>query len=219
VLEIGALQEKLVARRRGGYCFEHNSLFAAVLDQLGFRVTRLSARVVWMATPGAPPSPRTHMLLSVDVGGAAFVADVGFGGCVALLPLRFDAGPAQPEPGAPMRLSAADGSYTLSVLTGAEWRDAYRFTREPCVPADYEVANWYTSTHPASHFRHNLVLERARAQVRIKAFNRRVTRRFADGRSEEIVMRDADELAVVLDRDFGIDPPADPATIFARLPA
>src|ERR1700724_825750 len=67
-LDLASLQAKLVADRRGGYCFAHNMLFAAVLETLGFRVTRLAARV-YMGQP-SPTRPKTHMLLRVEAGGS-----------------------------------------------------------------------------------------------------------------------------------------------------
>src|SRR6516225_6929382 len=76
-LDLASLQAKLVCGRRGGYCFEQNLLFAAVLEHVGFGVTRLAARVRFGATRLLP---RTHMLLAVDAGSEMFLADVGFGG-------------------------------------------------------------------------------------------------------------------------------------------
>ena len=66
-LDLAALQAKLVTGRRGGYCFEQNTLFKAVLEALGFSVTSLAARVLWMVPPGAPPNPRAHMVLKVGL--------------------------------------------------------------------------------------------------------------------------------------------------------
>jgi N-hydroxyarylamine O-acetyltransferase len=76
-LDLAALASKLVTARRGGYCFEQNTLFAAVLESLGFVVTRLAARVRFGSTA---IRPRSHMLLSVAIDGVEWLADVGFGG-------------------------------------------------------------------------------------------------------------------------------------------
>ena len=78
-LDLSAVQDKLVARRRGGYCFEQNLLFKAVLECVGFPVIGLAGRVRWMSPPGAPLGPRTHMFLRVDTPEGAYLADVGFG--------------------------------------------------------------------------------------------------------------------------------------------
>src|SRR5688572_15229707 len=87
-LDLDSLQAKLVDARRGGYCFEHNLLFSAVLEDLGFAVTRLAARVRQRRSDVAP---RTHMLLLVDVDGQTLLADVGFGAEGLLLPVPFGA--------------------------------------------------------------------------------------------------------------------------------
>jgi N-hydroxyarylamine O-acetyltransferase len=84
-LDIEALREKLVDARRGGYCFEHATLFANVLEQLGFRVARHSARVVLFFPRHAVG--RLHMFLTIELSEGVFVADPGFGGPAALAPI------------------------------------------------------------------------------------------------------------------------------------
>ena len=79
-ISLPAVQAKLIAGRRGGYCFEQNTLFLAVLRELGFDVEPLLARVVWMRPADAPAGPRTHMVLRVTLEGRPWLADVGFGG-------------------------------------------------------------------------------------------------------------------------------------------
>src|SRR5690349_12520297 len=74
-LDLASLQAKMVQRRRGGYCFEQNHLFRAALEAIGFAVTGLGGRVVWMSPPGAPLGARGHMLLKVDLDGAPWLAD------------------------------------------------------------------------------------------------------------------------------------------------
>ena len=81
-LELPALERKLLGQRRGGWCFEHNVLFQAVLREVGFPVTGLAARVLWCARPQSD-APRSHMLLSVEVDGKPWLVDV-----VTLWPCR-----------------------------------------------------------------------------------------------------------------------------------
>ncbi|HLH42242.1 MAG TPA: arylamine N-acetyltransferase, partial [Bryobacteraceae bacterium] len=104
-LDVESLQAKLVAGGRGGWCFEQNYLLRHALEAMGFRVTSLAARVVWNAPAGSPVGPRSHMLLLVDLGGAPYIADVGFGGNVLTAPLRLEAHTAQPTPHELHRLS------------------------------------------------------------------------------------------------------------------
>jgi len=77
-----SLTDKLVRRRRGGYCYEHNGLMGHVLAELGFGVRRLAGRVVWMRPPDAPVPAQTHTMLAVRFPGAqaTYLVDVGFGG-------------------------------------------------------------------------------------------------------------------------------------------
>src|SRR5260221_12061847 len=107
-LDPASLQKKLVESGRGGYCFEHNLLFSHVLLGLGFELRRLAARVRWNVAPGVV-TPRSHMLLWLDVGGREHIADVGFGGLPPPAPLRPAAGgpgatpPRTPLPAPPAR--------------------------------------------------------------------------------------------------------------------
>lgn len=217
-LDLDALQRKLVSGRRGGYCFEHNTLLGAALEALGFAVTSLAARVLWMRPPDQPTA-RTHMVLKVDLDDGAYVADVGFGGYIAGAPLKLAADGEQSAPGGGLRLVRTDSAFTLQAWLAPAWQGAYRFTLEPQLPVDYEVANWFTAAHPASLFRNNLLIERLTPASRISLFNRRLTRRYADGRVEETILAGPDELGQALAADFGLDSPADAATLFARLPS
>lgn len=163
-LDLGSLQAKLVRRRRGGYCFEHNTLFAAVLRALGFEVATLEARV---RPPGATaPLPRTHMVLRAEAGGRSWLADVGFGGDGPLLPVPLDGSTSE----------QADGSYAigregrdvhvLRRLWGGSWRDLYAFTPTPALAVDFAVAHHFTATHPESAFVRTLTVQRSEPAVR-----------------------------------------------------
>jgi N-hydroxyarylamine O-acetyltransferase len=94
-LDLESVEQKLIAQKRGGYCFEQNALFANVLTQLGFNITPLLGRVLWGRESGAIP-PRTHMVLRVDIKDEAWIADVGFGSMTLTAPLRLIAGTASP---------------------------------------------------------------------------------------------------------------------------
>src|SRR5215471_15232590 len=96
-LDLPSIEQKLVRDRRGGYCFEQNGLFAAVLEELGFEVTPLAARVRWQVPPDVRTS-LTHMVLRVDVERVPYLADVGFGGQTPTAPLRLDVPDAQRTP-------------------------------------------------------------------------------------------------------------------------
>lgn len=156
-LDLDSLQAKIVRGRRGGYCFEHNTLFAAALRTLGFHVTTLEARVRY---PGAAEVlPRTHMVLEVRLGDRAYLADVGYGGAGPFLPLPID-GTLSPQPEGRYRVGQEkSGQLVLRREWRGEWRDLYVFSRTPVLPVDYEVANYYTSTHPSSDFLRTLTVQ------------------------------------------------------------
>jgi N-hydroxyarylamine O-acetyltransferase len=149
-LDVASVADKIVNRHRGGYCFEQNTLFQSVLSYLGFRVTPLGARVR-LGVPPDVPTPRTHMLLRVDLDDGSYIADVGFG-FTPTGPLRLEPGSEQPLHLNTYRLARQSSQWTLEILQPEGFTPAYVFTEEPCLLVDYEVANHFTSTHPRSFF-------------------------------------------------------------------
>ena len=202
-LDLASLQAKLVARRRGGYCFEQNALFAAVLEKLGFEVTRLAARVRHGTDRVLP---RTHMTLRVDVAGARLVADVGFGADGLLLPVPLDGGESPQFAWTYRVVDDGDAQVLQSHRDGA-WADLYAFTHEPQLAVDYEIANHYTSTHPASRFTQILTAQRISPDARWMLRNRDLVE---DRGTTSIsrAIRDDDELNSVLAETFGLVFPA-----------
>jgi N-hydroxyarylamine O-acetyltransferase len=217
-LDSDRLQSKLVFGRRGGYCFEQNSLFRWALEALGFSVTPLLARVVWMAPPERPLGGRNHMLLKVDLGADAYIADVGFGGQLVSAPLKLTPGLEQATAEAMMRLDVDGEALIVKTRLPSGWVSLYRFTLERAELSDYEVSNWYTSTHPTFFLTTNLLAERLSPAVRASLFNRRLTRRYPDGHAEVIDLTSAGDLTRALVEDMGISAPGEVAALFARLP-
>jgi N-hydroxyarylamine O-acetyltransferase len=163
-LDLGSLQAKLVHGRRGGYCFEQNALLAAALREIGFRATPLAARVRYRATRVLP---RLHMLLRVDLADESLLADVGFGGSGPLRPIPLIHGRVEDQYGWRYRLARdEDAPWVLQSWREGGWVDLYAFTMEPQVPADYEMASYYTSTHPDSVFRRGPIVQRATPETR-----------------------------------------------------
>jgi N-hydroxyarylamine O-acetyltransferase len=173
-LDPAALHDKLVIGGRGGYCYEHNLLLAGVLRRIGFTVRGLAARVMWNA-PADAVRPRSHMLLLVEVGGVPYLADVGFGGLTLTAPLRLEADVEQPTPHERFRLVRQDGDLVVQADVGGGWSSLYRFGHEEHLPADYDVANWYVSTHPESPFVRSLMAARAVPGCRYALLNRTLT--------------------------------------------
>jgi len=208
-LDLPSLQQKLVRGGRGGYCFEHNLLFRAALDALGFRVAGLAARVVWNVPDGAA-LPRSHMLLRVTIGGQDYIADVGFGGQTPTGPIRLATDIEQATPHEPFRLLAAGDGFLMQVRLGGEWKSLYRFDLQEQFLPDYEIANWYVSTHPESRFVTNLTVARAAADGRYALFNTEFALHPLGGPSERRKLAGAAEIRQVLRDVFGLSLPEDP---------
>lgn len=153
-VDLSSIQDKLVNRRRGGYCFEHGLLLAAVLEQLGYQVDRLLGRVA------ADHAPRTHLVLKVHAGQERWLADTGFGTGL-IEPLPFDDGTAFNQYGWMYRLHAAgEHRWQLQERQNGSWATVYRFDDQPQHAADILVANHFTSTYPGSSFVRQLVVIR-----------------------------------------------------------
>lgn len=210
-IDEASIERKLVQDRRGGYCFEQNRLLAAVLQALGFGVTPLMARVRWQV-PRGTSTPLTHVLLRVETSGVSFIADVGFGSMSLDRPLALVFDQEQDVSLEPRRLvhrsiAPGAGGHEVSVIVqqarlGAEWSDIYQFTLEPASEADFEMGNWYTSTHPQSRFVQNLFASRIGDTHRCTLLNREFTRRYIDGRVEKQTIASPDELLGVLASHF-----------------
>jgi N-hydroxyarylamine O-acetyltransferase len=208
-LDLTSLQQKLVRDRRGGYCFEHNLLFKAVLDALGFQVTGLAARVMWNLPDGVT-LPRTHMLLRIPLDGQDYLADVGFGGQTLTAPIKLIADIEQATPHEPFRLlRAGDDLFLKQAKLRGEWKPLHRFDLQPQLLPDYEVANWYVSTHPESRFVKNLTAAMPAPGRRYALFNREFTVHPLDGPSEQRQLSGAREIRAVLEEVFGLAIPAD----------
>lgn len=218
-LDTQSLLAKLVRQRRGGYCFEHNTLLLLALRAIGFAAHGFAARVLWGRKEGEI-RPRTHMLLRVMLPEGEFIADVGFGGLTLTGPLRFDVGAEQGTPHEPHRLVPADGEVELQARLDGAWTQIYRFPAgDRQHPIDYEMANWFTSTHPTSLFKSVLMTARAEPDRRYTMLNRDFTIRHRDGRVARRQLRDADDLGEVLFQHFHVEMPdrADLATVWQRI--
>jgi N-hydroxyarylamine O-acetyltransferase len=200
-LDLPGLEAKLVDGRRGGYCFEHNTLFKAVLDRIGFRTQILTARV----RPGSDRiTPRLHMLLRVETENGAFLADVGFGARGLLRPIPLLPDIIHHVPGAAYRLRQESREWILEGDVGADdFIDYYAFTLEPQYPVDIEVANHYTATHPESYFRRSAIAELTRADRRLILKGYRLEIHRGDDCAIRELAGEAERLAV-LAREFGL---------------
>jgi N-hydroxyarylamine O-acetyltransferase len=208
-LDAESLERKLVHERRGGYCYELNGLFALALDSLGFRLTRLGARVVYLGDVNAFP-PRTHMLLRVDIGDESWIADVGFGGMVLTSPIRLAVDVQQETPHEPFRIVRWRDEYLMEAKVREAWVPLYRLTLQEQAPSDYELGNWYVSTHPSSLFVNILVASRPAPGLRYALRNNELATHRLNGGTERRTLATAEELRAALVDLMKIELPVGP---------
>ncbi|WP_035985193.1 arylamine N-acetyltransferase family protein [Leptolyngbya sp. KIOST-1] len=205
-LDLPALVQKLVYSGRGGYCFEQNGLLQAVLTTLGFRFTGLGARVLWNLPPDTV-TPRSHMVLLVEIAGEPHIADVGFGGLTLTAPLRLVPNLVQETPHERFRLVETEGLYTLQVQLAETWKPLYQFDLQPQYPCDYGVSNWHVSTHPTSLFVNTLIAARVDGERRYGLRNSELTTHSLAGTTEKRRLANAAELETVLSEVFKLNLP------------
>lgn len=191
-LELDALEDKLVTRKRGGYCYEHTTLFAAALEALGFSPQKHAARVVVM-TP-KDQSPRTHMFLTLD----GVMLDPGFGGQAPRVPLSLDG----TEVGG--HRVTRDGDERVLEHAG---KSLWISSCEPLPHVDFVMANHFTATYPTSPFVNRIMARAFTADGEVRISNRDVTR-MRGGATETYVLPNRHALREVVATHFGFDLPA-----------
>ncbi len=198
-LDPSDLFQKIVLSRRGGYCFELNGLFALLLEQLGFSVTRLAARVLYGAE-GA--RPRSHQLLLVQIGESRWMTDVGFGGNGLREPFPLTAGHEQQQGPDRFQLVIAErGEHMLQCDIEGAWENLYSFTLDPCLPVDYIFANYYHSHSPDSPFTQRRICTIPTLQGR-KMLTDRLLKIHENGTTEELHVKDDAECKQQLQQHF-----------------
>ncbi|MBW8485897.1 arylamine N-acetyltransferase family protein [Actinomadura parmotrematis] len=203
-LDVAAVQDKLVRRPRGGWCFEHVRLFAGVLERLGYDFVAVHGRV----TLGSDVRrPATHALLRVLVKGEPWICDVGFGGG-PLEPIRLRDGEEVDQDGWRFRVAlgatATGGElWTLHQHGPDGWARRHEFTLEPQYPIDFEVGNHFVATHPRSPFAARPYVQRFAADVHHALDALTLTSLRPDG-GREVRELDVRERPRVLEEVFGI---------------
>ena len=207
VVDLGpeTLVDKLVRRSRGGYCYEQNGLMGYVLEELGFGVARISARVMWPDGVDAPLPALNHHALLVTVPGldGRFLVDVGFGGPTPTAPLRCTARTVQQTPHGAYKLLEHGDGYLLHVQVRGGWEPLYIFTTHPRPRIDLEVGSWYMSTHPTSIFVTGLMAAIVTDDERYNLRGRTLTVRRREG-AERIRLDSAAEILDLLGSRFGL---------------
>lgn len=195
-----ALFEKIVRRRRGGFCYELNGLFAALLRSLGFEVIMLSAQVA--NAEGAFSRDFDHMTLLVSLA-EKWLVDVGFGDSFPE-PLLIDNAVEQTQGTRTYRILREGDKLILSQRSeDAEWEPQYRFTLTPYQYQDYLEMCRYHQTSEQSHFTRSRICSRATPTGRISLSGMRLIET-AGGQKHERLLSNQDEYATILSEQFGI---------------
>jgi len=206
-LDVASLQSKMIARKRGGYCFEQNMLFRAGLRSLGYRITSLQGRVVRGLEINAP-RPAIHMLLQVELPEGVYLADVGFGNLAPTSALLLAPQIEQETPHELMRFIDVGGELTLQARLKHGWQHIYRVIPYPRYDGEYEITNWYTATHPETPYQGNIIVAKPGPnRTRITMYNARVTVRDADGHAEKRWLATDSQFRDVLRSEFGLNMP------------
>jgi N-hydroxyarylamine O-acetyltransferase len=211
LLDQASLNQKLLVEHRGGYCFEHNMLLLRVLADLGYEVHAHTARVLWGRAQAGLAEP-THMVLTVDIGGASYLADVGFGGLTLTAPLKVRSGVEQETPGGRFRLSGEGDELLLEAERGPDdWRPVYSLAKADADEADIVAINDRVGADPDWFFHHHLLVELSPKAGRRMLVDTRLTLE-GQGEGEGEAGREVRTLATVAELreallgEFGIDP-------------
>jgi N-hydroxyarylamine O-acetyltransferase len=195
-----AILNKVVALRRGGFCYELNGAFAALLRALGFHVTLLSARVA-RADGGEGPE-FDHLTLRVDLE-EPWLADVGFGESF-LEPLRLEAGRDQLDPSGTYRLLAQGERLRMEKsVSDGNWKPQYSFSLQPRRLEEFAGMCRYHQTSPDSSFTQNRICSRATPDGRITLSEMKLITT-SKGEREERNLGSEEEWNSILRKRFGI---------------
>lgn len=195
--------DKLVHRRRGGYCYEINGLFAMVLEALSVPYRFVGCRP--MTYPAR--RPRTHMAILAMLDGEEWLCDAGFGSYGMRAPIRFaGTGEVRQDDDTFELLRQDNGEYLFRAKIGGEWANQYSFDLAHHEWVDFLPANWLNSTHPETLFTTHLIVMRQTPEGRVILFDDRL-KTVAHGRTtvREIAPEERDE---VLRSLFGLSPTA-----------
>lgn len=208
-LDPESLEQKMVDNKRGGYCYEQNLLFKYVLETIGFPVKGLAARIRWNKEEDEI-TPRSHMLLQIEVDRKNYLADVGFGNNTLTSPLLLESDIIQQTPHEPRRLIEEENKFIMQTLIGDEWRDLYQFDLRENYRPDYEVTNWYLSHHPESHFVTGLIAARPAPERRYTLRNNKFSIHHLDRETEKRTLKSVGELRGILEHTLLLELPKVP---------
>lgn len=217
-LSPSAMDRKMLAGRRGGYCFEQASLLRRALRAMGFPVEQHLARVRARSGFEGPAPAATHASLKVQADGRVWLADVGFGGSIPNEPLIWQDNVPQETRFGAYRFTRTRDGHVLESWYQEHWSPLYEILDFRWQAADYKVANHYVAHHPDSHFRHDLMVALTARDARYTLAGSRFRIAGVDGsRSEQVL--DVQGMADALATRFGLPVPADWWPLLERIVA
>lgn len=207
-LDQDALVHKMAQQQRGGYCFEHNLLFGAVLRTLGFEVTGLAARVMWQI-PEDVVMPRDHQLLLVNFGEEPYIADVGFGGNTLTVALPLHSREAHSTSHEDFKISQDGSLYVLQIKLEDTWKPMYSFGLDEYLLPDYQVMSYYLCNHEKSLFVNHLFLAQTKEDGRYGLMDDHFSYHSVQGKTQKERIQNTEQLLARIKDVFGIDIPAE----------
>lgn len=201
-LDVEAIYEKIIVRKRGGYCFEHNKLFHAALTERKIVTTKLLARV---CSEFDIDIPKTHRVNIVSISGAKYLVDVGFGAYTpdSLIPISGEL-TLCPNGRTYYINQVGDNLYSLDVLEVSTTKTLYFFDLDYYTEHDFDSGNKYSNTNPNSKHVNNVVLSKNYKCKTIAILNDTLIT-FEKGRKEKLKMTSIEDYRNVLKENFGIE--------------
>ena len=173
-LDYHHLFDKIITKKRGGYCFELNTLFAELLKSLGFFPRPVLGRV-WLSNPQKIP-PRNHLAYLVDLDGKTYLTDVGFGGLITRIPLDINVStPMKDVDGRVRIVPFVDQQFMVTREIEKGWENQYSFENVAIGKEDIYISNYYMSTNSKSHFFEHKFVGRNTEEGRIGLFNNKIS--------------------------------------------
>lgn len=211
IVEPALLEQKIISNKRGGYCFEVNTLLFYFLKALGYNVTPMYARVRWMF-PNDVATGWTHLTLKVTIDNMEYLVDCGFGSGILTSVYKIHSTESQVSDFDTRRIIPYGRGFMFQILahgTTNEWLDLYTFLEDPIYPVDCYMSNWWTSASPDSKFTKDIIVVFPGKDCRYSLIGREFTIRYFNGEVEKKFINDDIELLQVLEKYFCLSFPFD----------
>jgi len=198
-LDIANIYEKMVVKKEGGYCFEHNKLIYETLLSLGFEVKPLFGRVLHNAKADVP---RTHRITLLTYQNEKYLVDVGFGPLTPNQPIKFGSTSTKTTLNASYVIHQKDQeTYELQMVLKNGLYTLYSFDLYNYNEMDYEVGNFYSYKHRDAFFVNNLIVSKILEDKTQYLWNNTYHEVFPEQKKERVV-KSLDEFADILKSEF-----------------